>query len=438
MRAKIEKLVYGGEGLAHEGGEAVFVPFVLPGEEVELTPQTRKKKFVRARVTRVLEASPDRVAARCPHFGVCGGCDYQHVSYEAQLRYKEQILRETLRRLGRIDWQNPISVHASPPWEYRNRAQWKIRPHSSEGAGSGARSSGNERSDIGYFRAGSSTLCAVHVCTILSPKLLATFEQFRMMLSEGKLPETLREVEAFADAEDQGILLNISCTSLPRGAEALAKMLSERIGGVKSILLQDARGERMSLHGPGFLQYKVSRSSFRVGHLSFFQVNRFLVNEMANVAAAAAGSGELAFDLYAGVGLFATTMAGNFARVEAVEANPAAARDLETNAGLSGKTIKARSDSAEAFLAEWKQKRGATPDVVIVDPPRAGIEPTALDKLAAIAPARILYVSCDPSTLARDLANLCARAYTPQEIHLFDMFPQTYHIETIVRLERAR
>ena len=444
MRAKIEKLVYGGEGLAHEGGEAVFVPFVLPGEELELTPGTRKKKFVRAHVTRVLEASPDRVDPRCPHFGVCGGCDYQHVSYEAQLRYKEQILRETLRRLGRIDWQNPISVHASPPWEYRNRAQWKVRPiseadgRSREDASSGARSSGNEHSDIGYFRAGSSTLCAVHVCTILSPKLLATFEQFRMMLSEGKLPETVREVEAFADAEDRGILLNISCTSLPRGAEALAKMLSERIGGVKSILLQDVRGERMSLHGPGFLQYKVSQSSFRVGHLSFFQVNRFLINEMASAAAAAAGSGELAFDLYAGVGLFSTTLAGNFARVEAVEANPAAARDLETNAGLSGKTIKARNDSAEAFLTEWKQKRGATPDVVILDPPRAGIEPTALDKLPAIAPARILYVSCDPSTLARDLAHLCARAYTLQEIHLFDMFPQTYHIETLVRMERVR
>ncbi|HVB08648.1 MAG TPA: 23S rRNA (uracil(1939)-C(5))-methyltransferase RlmD [Candidatus Acidoferrales bacterium] len=444
MRAKIEKLVYGGEGLAHEGGEAVFVPFVLPGEEVELTPGTRKKKFVRARVTRVLEASPDRVAARCPHFGRCGGCDYQHVSYEAQLRYKEEILRETLRRLGRIDWQGPVTLHASPPWEYRNRAQWKIRPHSIEGgrpredAGSVARSSGSEHSDIGYFRAGSSTLCPVQVCTILSPKLLATFEQFRAMLSEEKLPETLREVEAFADAEDQGILLNLSCTSLPRGADALAKMLSERIDGVKSILLQDVRGERMSLHGPGFLQYKVMQSSFRVGHLSFFQVNRFLVNEMANVAAAAAGGGELAFDLYAGVGLFATTLAGNFGRVEAVEANPAAARDLETNAGLSGKTIKARNDSAESFLAEWKQKREATPDVVIVDPPRAGIEPTALDKLAAIAPARILYVSCDPSTLARDLANLCTRAYALQEIHLFDMFPQTYHIETLVRLERVR
>ncbi|MGB6821744.1 MAG: TRAM domain-containing protein, partial [Candidatus Acidiferrales bacterium] len=125
MRAKIEKLVYGGEGLAHENGEAVFVPFVLPGEEVEIEAGERKKQFVRGHLTRVVTASLERVEAQCPHFGFCGGCDYQHISYEAQLRYKEQILRETLRRLGKIDWKGAITVHASPPWQYRNRAQWK-------------------------------------------------------------------------------------------------------------------------------------------------------------------------------------------------------------------------------------------------------------------------------------------------------------------------
>ncbi|MGH9732438.1 MAG: 23S rRNA (uracil(1939)-C(5))-methyltransferase RlmD [Candidatus Acidiferrales bacterium] len=428
MRVKIEKLVYGGEGLAHANGEAVFVPFVLPGEEVEIEAGERKRKFVRGRLTRVVTASPERADAQCPHFGVCGGCDYQHISYEAQLRYKEQILRETLWRLGRVDWKGAITVHASPPWQYRNRAQWKIRPLS-----------GDEAAGIGYFRAGSSTLCPVEVCPILSPKLFATFEALRSALREGKLPETLREVEAFVDAEDRGVLLNISCTSLPRAAETIATTLSERIEDVKSILIQDVRGERMSLHGPGFLQYKVAQNSFRVGHMSFFQVNRFLVDEMASVVTAAAGSGEVALDLYAGVGLFAMPLAKSFSRVEAVEANPASARDLETNAGLSGKTIAARNDSTEAFLAAWKRKRGvATPDVVIADPPRGGIEPDALNKLIEIAPQRIVYVSCDPSTLARDLAKLHAKAYALQDIYLFDMFPQTYHIEAIARLDRVR
>ncbi|HEV2315897.1 MAG TPA: 23S rRNA (uracil(1939)-C(5))-methyltransferase RlmD [Candidatus Acidoferrales bacterium] len=435
MRVKIEKLVYGGEGLAHENGEAVFVPFVLPGEEVELDAGERKKKFVRGRLTRVVTASPERVEAQCPHFGVCGGCDYQHISYEAQLRYKEQILRETLRRLGKIDWKGPIMVHASPPWQYRNRAQWKIRPLSGDRAGASV----NEAAGIGYFRAGSSTLCPVELCPVLSPKLFATFEALRSALREGKLPETLREVEAFADAEDHGVLLNISCTSLPRSAGSIAKMLSERIEDVKSVLIQDARGERMSLHGPGFLQYKVAQNSFRVGHMSFFQVNRFLVEEMASVVAAAAGSGEVALDLYAGVGLFAMSLAKSFGHVEAVEANPASARDLETNAGLSGKVIAARNDSTEAFLAAWRRKRGvAAPDAVIVDPPRAGIEPDALEKLIEIAPRRIVYASCDPSTLARDLAKLCGKAYALHGLYLFDMFPQTYHIEAIARLERVR
>ena len=430
MRVKIEKLVYGGEGLAHANGEAVFVPFVLPGEDVEIEPGERKKKFMRARVTQILTASPDRIAPQCPHFGICGGCDYQHAPYEAQLRYKEQILRETLRRLGRIDWQGPISVHASPPWEYRNRAQWKIRPAAGDSDGGAA--------GIGYFRAGTSTLCPVDVCQILSPKLFTTFQALRTILSEGNFPETLREVEAFADAEDQGVLLNSTCTSLPRSAETLAKLLREKIEDVTSILVQDARGERMSLYGPGFLQYKVGQNSFRVGHMSFFQVNRFLVAEMANVIASAAGTGELAFDLYAGVGLFATSLAAGFAQVVAVEANPAAARDLETNAGLSAKAITARNDSAEAFLAGWKQKRGARPDVAVVDPPRAGLERSALEKLMSVSPRRILYASCDPSTLARDLATLCVKEYHLEYMHLFDMFPQTYHIEALAQLERGR
>jgi 23S rRNA (uracil1939-C5)-methyltransferase len=435
MRVKIEKLVYGGEGLAHENGEAVFVPFVLPGEEVEIDAGERKKKFVRGHLTRVVNASPERVEAQCPHFGVCGGCDYQHISYEAQLRYKEQILRETLRRLGKIDWKGAITVHASPPWQYRNRAQWKIRPLS----GDRASGSVNETAGIGYFRAGSSTLCPVEACPILSPKLFVTFEALRRALREGKLPETLREVEAFVDAEDRGVLLNVSCTSLPRAAETIAAMLSERIEDVKSILIQDVRGERMSLHGPGFLQYKVAQNSFRVGHMSFFQVNRFLVEEMASIVASAAASGEVALDLYAGVGLFAMSLAKSFGHVEAVEANPASARDLETNAGLSGKTIAARNDSTEAFLAAWRRKRGvAAPDVVIADPPRAGIEPDALEQLIEIAPQRIVYASCDPSTLARDLAKLCGKAYALHEIYLFDMFPQTYHIEAIARLDRVR
>src|SRR5208282_2194713 len=146
MDITIEKLIYGGEGLAHHNGSTVFVPFVIPAERVSASPVEQKKKFIRAQVERVLEPSPERAIPPCPHFGVCGGCDYQHIPYEAQLKYKTEILRETLRRIGRIEWLGEIAAHASPPWGYRNRAQWKIRPlGDANGSALG----------IGYFRANS-------------------------------------------------------------------------------------------------------------------------------------------------------------------------------------------------------------------------------------------------------------------------------------------
>ncbi|MFZ0641120.1 MAG: 23S rRNA (uracil(1939)-C(5))-methyltransferase RlmD [Candidatus Acidiferrales bacterium] len=435
MRATIEKLVYGGEGLAHEGGETLFVPFVLPGEEVEIEITERKKKLLRGRATQLLKASPPRIEPRCPHFGVCGGCDYQHIAYDAQLEIKEEILRETLRRIGHIDWKEPITTHRSPPWEYRNRAQWTVRPLASPQPGRPPA----ETNCIGYFEARSSTLCAVETCSIISPKLLAAFQTLREALANGNLPPTLREIEAFADASDNELLLTVTCSSIPRSPEPLLQTLSQMLPAAKSILLQDAMGARMSLLGPGFLQYDVLQKRFRVGHLSFFQVNRFLVEEMASVVRELAGSGELAFDLYAGVGLFAASLAERFSQVAAVEADPASARDLESVARSSRTAIAVHSQPAALFLSKWKGKRGSrTPDVAIVDPPRAGLEGSVAERLIALAPRKIVYVSCDPSTLARDLAKLSAQAYTPRELHLFDMFPQTYHIESVVLLERER
>src|SRR5580658_3645329 len=210
MEITIEKLIYGGEGLAHYEGSTVFVPFVLPAERVAAAAVEQKKKFIRARVERLLEPSPDRASARCPHFGTCGGCDYQHIPYESQL------LRETLRRIGRIDWPGDITAHASPPWGYRNRAQWKIRPLGENGA---------EGVGIGYFRAGSTALCAVQDCAILSPLLLKTLLALREAAAQGLLPRELREIEAFAGANDTQLLLTATFAGFPKQAQLLADNL---------------------------------------------------------------------------------------------------------------------------------------------------------------------------------------------------------------------
>src|SRR5271170_2411089 len=188
MEVRIEKLVYGGDGLAHHDGATVFVPLVLPGELVRIAPTARKKKFVRGRLEHVVEASPERVAAPCPYFGRCGGCQYQHMPYEAQIRYKAEILRETLGRIGRIQWTGPIETHASPPFGYRNRAQWKLRSKQDGAAGNPG---------IGYFEAGSTRLCSVDECAILSPRLAQTFEQLRALLAKNKILSAIDEIEAF-------------------------------------------------------------------------------------------------------------------------------------------------------------------------------------------------------------------------------------------------
>ena len=425
MELTIEKLVYGGEGLAHHDGSTVFVPFVLPAERVAAAAVEQKKKFIRARVERVLEPSPERAAPRCPHFAVCGGCDYQHIPYDAQLKYKSEILRETLRRLGRIDWSGEITAHASPPWGYRNRAQWKVRPIGEGAAGGMA---------IGYFRANSSALCAVEDCPILSPLLLKTFLALRSAAGEGMFPRELREIEAFAGANDTKLLVTATFAGFPSRAQELADNLKKILPEIESLLFHDPTRERMELDGPGHVEAEAGGSKYRVGHFSFFQVNRFLVDELVKEVADSQENARLALDLFAGVGLFSVALAKRFSRVVAVESNPAAARDLEWNASgrSGGRGVEIRSADVEPFLNKLKDR----PDLVALDPPRAGLTPGIVKSLARLAPARITYVSCDPPTLARDLAALASSGYEISGVHLFDLFPQTFHMEAVVHLRR--
>lgn len=423
MELTIEKLIYGGDGLAHHDGSTVFIPFVLPAERVSATAVEQKKKFVRARAERIVEPSAERIAPRCPHFGVCGGCNYQHIPYDAQLRYKTEILRETLRRIGRIEWTGEIVAHASPPWDYRNRAQWKIRPLET---GAGAPLLG-----IGYCRANSTALCEAEDCAILSPLLLKTLLALRTSLAENVLPRELREIEAFAGANDSKLLLTATFSGFPPRAGELANTIRKILPETASLLLYDPGRERMELDGPGFVEYEAAGSTFRVGHFSFFQVNRFLCDDLAREVADSEESGGRALDLFAGVGLFSVPLAKRFGYVLAVESNPAAARDLEANARGAG-ALEVKAADVERFL----EKHKGTADLVVLDPPRAGLAPGAAKHLVRLAPPRITYVSCEPPTLARDLAALISGGYEIVTIHLFDLFPQTFHMETVVRLRR--
>jgi 23S rRNA (uracil1939-C5)-methyltransferase len=403
----------------------VFAPFVLPDESVSIEPLETRKKFIRGRVAQIKTPSADRAVAPCPYFGVCGGCNYQHIPYELQLRYKSEILRETLARLGRLHWEGPIVPHASPPFGYRNRVQWKVAPDET-----GSR-------EIGYFQAGSQKLCAIRQCPIASPRLNEALSVFVNLLQSGTLPAELREIEVFADHDDDRLLLNLGLDAANGRADDLAATFRAALPSVDTILVHDRRADSFELAGPGYINHRVGDHNYRIGHLSFFQVNRFLLDELVRKVVGDA-QGKLALDLFAGVGLFSVPLATRFERLIAVEANVAAVRDLESNLQASGAASpNLRHTTVESFLEQWHER----PDLVVLDPPRTGVAARALARLSKIAPQEIIYLSCDPATLARDLAILAGDAQNPRgyqisELHLVDIFPQTYHIEALVRLSR--
>jgi len=393
VRLNIEKLVYGGDGLSRVDGEVVFVPFVLPGELVEAERTGAKKHAQRARLQSVIEPSPDRVAAPCPIFGKCGGCQYQHSSYDAQLRFKRQILAETLQRTGKISFDaDKIAAVPSEPYGYRNRAQFHF-----------------EDGRVGYRQMGSKTLVPARQCPISSPKLNDVLDKLNAMVRDRRWPRFLVSLEAFTD--ERNVQWNVMESDRPV-AKHFFDWLAEEIPG--------------TVTGP--LDYLVNNDEFRVSGKSFFQINRFLISSMDEWAIGPA-RGETAWDLYAGVGLFSLPLARRFKHVTAVEAGRAAAADLERNARRAGLEIDVAQLQTEAFLADSE----VAPDFVLADPPRSGLEKASTARLLELGPKTLVIVACDPATLGRDLAVLQSR-YEIESLTMLDLFPQTSHIETVAKL----
>jgi 23S rRNA (uracil1939-C5)-methyltransferase len=258
-----------------------------------------------------------------------------------------------------------------------------------------------------------------------------------------RLPEKALEIEAFVDSADSKLALNVAFERFPKPPAEVAAIFREALPELESLLLADESKDKFELTGPGFLFHEAAGFRYRVSHLSFFQVNRFLVEDLLKTVVAGA-KGEAALDLYAGVGFFTLPLTKAFKRVVSVDANLAATRDLHVNAESAGVNVISHNEQAEEFLRKTTEK----PDFVVLDPPRSGLGAEAAAKLAALGAAEITYLSCDPSTLARDLAVLTGSKMNPEsastatryeisDLHLFDLFPQTYHIETLVRLRRA-
>jgi 23S rRNA (uracil1939-C5)-methyltransferase len=412
------KLVYGGDALGHDQGRTVLVPRVLPGERAEVEETRTAKGVLRARPLRILQAARERVDAPCPYFGVCGGCQYQHLGYESQLSAKREILRETLRRLGKVIWDAEIPVHVGPPWNYRNQAQLKV----------GRQPDG--RVALGFFEAESNRLSPIDACLILSSRLNALLAALRSTEWASRL-DGCREVELLADDKDEAVMLTLRVGTRSGNWEGLARDCLTRLPGIVSVATE-FNGE-LRLFGQNQIDYRVGDFSYRISPTSFFQSSRHLLPAFVD-SILGEEHGDLALELFSGVGLFTLPLARQFRRVYSVEAHPRASADLEVNARRQGKdNIRTSAQPVYDFLRRFAEPE---PDLVIVDPPRAGVGIKTLKLLLATRPKRLLYVSCSPPTLARDLEFLVSHDYVMKSLELFDFFPQTYHIESLVRLTR--
>ena len=472
MLLTIEKLIYGGDGLAHlppdlhspglhgdvpgkdrSRGKAVFIPFVLPEEQAEATLTEQKPGFARARLDAIVQPSPDRIVPACPYFSRCGGCHYQHITYERQLEIKKQILRENLKRIARLDLQIEIEAHPSPPWNYRNRSRLQLRTRPDFAAG--------------YFRFASHELLPVEECPISSPLINRGIAALWQSGRTGKVPEGVQEVSFFANAEDTQLLLELSCRpgADPQATEAWAEDLRASLPAIAGIVAIRESGnetrESLVTVGAPELTYRTRTANFRVSVGSFFQTNRFLIDDLLEIVTRGR-SGKLVLDLFAGVGLFSTALACNFRHVVSVESSQTAAKDLKYNLPTNGKAVRsatgqylaevaataraaADGSSAKSHGERNKGRVGKgklpqnyldTPDLIVVDPPRSGLGDRVARALTEAYAPRITYVSCDPATLARDLLPLQAAGYRIEEVHLVDLFPQTYHLESVVHLAR--
>jgi 23S rRNA (uracil1939-C5)-methyltransferase len=419
--AKIEKPIYGGAFLARVEGKAVFVPLTLPGEEARVRITQDKRGYATAEAEEIVTAAPERIAPACPYFGACGGCHYQHADYATQLAWKQAILRETLER-GGVEAPNEIAVLAGDPWHYRNRIRLAF-----DAAG-----------NPGYRGRRSHGIIAIGECPIAAP-LLMRAALVAAELLRGFAPD-LRpaEISLFCNGEETELLASVF-TAKAKGIrfDEFAKTLSERtpqlIGA--ELVTEASKAEQartVAQWGAASLTYRAAGFDFRVDHGAFFQVNRWLVDALVE-RVTGGHKGEFAWDLFAGVGLFARSLIANFARVVAVESAPSATQALAAN--LKGTTGSAVRSTTLDFLRA--SRKPGCPGLIVVDPPRTGLGPEITSLLGGIAAPALAYVSCDPATLARDLRTLVCSGYAIQSVTLADLFPQTFHLETVVQLRRS-
>jgi 23S rRNA (uracil1939-C5)-methyltransferase len=430
---KIDKLVHGGKGLTHDGSLAIFVDGVLPGESVRVQLERVKKGYAEGRLLEVVTPSPHRTDAPCPVYGQCGGCQLQHASPTAQLELKRDILAETLVRLGGLTDVDVPPLMASPEvYGYRNRARLAVVTPKGKTA------------SLAYHEEGSHRLVPIAACPLLAPRLNETVAHLnRALAGSGMMAALIQEVRlGYSVATGELVFQYEAERCTRRQAESWFERVRTGLAGLKRQVMIAGRGlqQRRWVDGETALPEQVAGLRLRCSDRSFTQANWRLNETLVETVTDWALTGQertplRVLELYAGIGNFGLPIARGGALVTLVEANPAALADARYNARVNhvGR-CRFRQGPVEAILD------ASTPDeydLVLMDPPRTGLSKEALTGLLRLRPHRLVYLSCDPPTLARDLRAMREAGYRVTRLQGFDMFPQTMHIETLVELTQA-
>jgi len=416
LECYVDGISHAGEGVARIDGKATFIPFAIPGETVEIKIIEEKKNFQRARLEAVVTASPDRVEPPCPYFFKCGGCSYQHTSYSRQLELKRQVVKESLKRIGGLDIEvNPV-VGMEDPWRYRNKVEW----HTGKESG---------QASMGYYINDSRVLIGIEGCLLISQEMQDYSNYIKAHLEELRIPENC-EVIIRQSSSNQEMMLLFSGT----GASEIdfAKMLNyQEVASVYSV----DQGVTRLHYGEQNLLEKIINLKYEVAPLAFFQVNHTQTEKMIKIIKdyAQIREGERVLDAYCGTGSIALALAENAHRVVGVESFKATIKNAKRNTYKNDiKNCRFIKGACEEIIPDLEEDF----DVVILDPPRTGCKPELIQAVIEKSPRCIIYVSCNPSTLARDLAIFKDAGYIVDQVQPIDMFPQTHHVETIVLITR--
>ncbi|MBI4727000.1 23S rRNA (uracil(1939)-C(5))-methyltransferase RlmD [candidate division TA06 bacterium] len=431
----LDSLACGGDAVGRHLGQTVFVPYGLPGDKARVKVFDAHQKYCRASIISIVSPGEQRIKPACPHFGDCGSCQWQMLDHPHQLEHKKTVLEQTLARIGGIKNAGIKVLAEGSPWHYRNKAQYPV-------------AQSKEKLIIGYYRQGSHQVVPIEECPIIHPRLNQVFMQAREILLMAKVPGydeltnsgILRHLILRYGQHQDKMSLTLVCTKDKIYPEVI-KLLSAipRVGSVWLNLNAEPGNtilgkEWRLLSGESRMEEELDGIKYRLSAGSFWQVNQPLAGALYRLIKEELQltRQQQAVDLYCGAGAISLQLALMTGKVVGIESSAQAVDDARDSARLNGiANAEFMAGPAEALLEKVQQA-----DAVVCDPPRSGLKPEVIRGLDRLKPQKIAYLSCDPATLARDLKEIMKTDYQIAGLYLADMFPQTYHIETLAVLQR--